>query len=733
MKKILIFAGTTEGRELADILLDNGIACAVSVATAYGVECLSQRDGLEILSGRLGRDAMVSLMRGAASQGEAGGAAPDDAGSPYAAVVDATHPFATLASKEIRAAAEECALPYLRLARDTGAAPAAEAERACLGDLSGAGLDPESEAPVIYVGSVEEAASYLEGTKGPILLTTGSKELPVITSIISDLSRLYARVLPLKDSLEICESCGLKGRQIIAMQGPFSFDMNVAMLHQSGAAYLLTKETGSVGGFEDKLEAALAVGARAVVIRNPEAESVDRLTRDQVLGELESLLGIRITAGRADVSREALEGACAASGDERTASAGIILAGIGVGAAEQMTKAVAEAVANADIIFGAPRVLESVAGLRDAACPLIPYYQSDKILSYLREHPAFVRPVVAFSGDTGFYSGASSMLKSLREAGSPYPARILPGISAPVYFASRIGEPWQDMTLLSAHGRGCNIIGHVRTSAKSFLLVAGLESVRAIGRDLEAAESEGLLKDITVTYGYQLSYPEEKIGTCYPKELGELTDDGLYVLLIRNPHGDEASVTPGLPDETFLRDKVPMTKEEVRALSLCKLRPGRKAVIWDVGAGSGSVSVEAARLCPDGWVYAIEMKPLAVELIKKNQARLGASNMTVIEGAAPEALEALPAPTHVFVGGSGGNLGDILRVVLKKNPAARAVINTVTLETLSEAQSVLDELGFTGQEYTQVSVSKTEALGRYHLMKAQNPVFIIAANGPGKV
>lgn len=718
MKNVLIFAGTTEGRELADILLDNGIPCVISVATAYGRECLEPREGLEILSGRLDRDAMVRLM----------GEEPH-----FAAVVDATHPFATLASREIRSAADECGLTYLRYARDTGGA-----ESASIGD------DADTDGKLVYVSSVEEAASFLEGTEGSVLLTTGSKELPVIAAAVSDRSRLYARVLPLKDSLESCISCGLKGRQIIAMQGPFSYDMNVAMLRQIGARWLLTKETGSVGGFEDKIEAALAVGARAVVIRNPEAASGDRLTKEQVIRELEGALGAEIRTDPGGTTEPA-------GGSGQPSSPEIILAGIGVGAAEQMTGAVAAALSEADIIFGAPRVLESVADLREdvfivdpnvsshpasgegaGACPMLPYYQSDKILHFLKSHTGFCRPVVAFSGDTGFYSGASSMMRSLKEAGSPYPARILCGISAPVYFASRIGEPWQDMTLLSAHGRGCNIIGHVRVNTKSFLLVAGLESVKAIGRQIEEAEREGLLKDITVTYGYQLSYPEEAIGTCRPQELAQLTDDGLYVLLIRNPHGDEEPVTPGLPDEAFLRDKVPMTKEEVRALSLCKLRPGRKAVIWDVGAGSGSVSIEAARLCPGGQVYGIELKPLAVELIKKNQARFALSNLTIVEGPAPEALADLPAPTHVFVGGSGGNLREILEAVLKKNPAVRVVINTVTLETLTEAQSALDALGFVRQEYTQVSVSKTESLGRYHLMKAQNPVFIIAADGPGE-
>ena len=748
MKNVLIFAGTTEGRLLAEQLTDAGIPSTVCVATDYGESMIEPGEGLTVHTGRLNREAIADLMRGDEKSSEtpavrdASGAPADrdPSGVPaYTVVVDATHPFATVASKEIRSAAEDVGIPYLRLARATGD----EALRALMECPSGGVTG-------VIVDTVEEAASYLDGTEGPILLTTGSKELKALSAGIRDKERLFARVLPLADSLGQCLEAGLKGRQIIAMQGPFSEDLNVAMIRQIGAKWLLTKQTGRIGGFEEKIRAAQTAGANVVVIRNPETDATGKMSYEEVTSRLEILLDVRLAAlenedpvpgstaapetgsiSKADSGSVSTAGSGSAAAGEPSAPTDMALVGIGVGDPDYMTEAVRKAVKEAEIIFGAPRILDSLKETQAAGKVFIPYYQADKILEYLAGHPEYHRVAVAFSGDTGFYSGASSMMRAVRAAGSAWSVRILCGISAPVYFASKIGEPWQDMTLLSAHGRDLNVLGEVRRNRKSFLLCSGLESVKEIGRDL-CAEQTGL-KDLSVTYGYQLSYPEERIERVRPKELEDLTEDGLYVLLIENPHADNWPVAPGIPDEAFLRDKVPMTKEEIRALSLCKLRPGRKAVIYDIGAGSGSVSVEAALLCPEGWVYAVEQKDTAAALLEKNKKHFAVSNMTIIKASAPEGLEDLPAPTHVFVGGSSGNLREILEAVLAKNPSVRLVINAVTLETLAETQKVLADLNVGPAEYTLVQVSRAEELGRYHLMKAQNPVYIISAGGNGPV
>ncbi|MBQ0058995.1 MAG: precorrin-6Y C5,15-methyltransferase (decarboxylating) subunit CbiT, partial [Lachnospiraceae bacterium] len=210
-----------------------------------------------------------------------------------------------------------------------------------------------------------------------------------------------------------------------------------------------------------------------------------------------------------------------------------------------------------------------------------------------------------------------------------------------------------------------------------------------------------------------------------------LEKDGLYVLWIHHEGAREHMVTPGIPDEAFLRDKVPMTKEEIRMVSLCRMHLTSRSVVWDVGAGSGSVSIEAAAMCPEGEVYAVEMKETAIALLKANKAHFAADNMYIVEGAAPESLKDLPAPTHVFVGGSSGEMEAVLRLALEKNPEVRLVINAITVETIAEATRLLEELPFTGTEIIQMQVSHAEKLGRYHLMKALNPIYILSATGCG--
>ena len=185
----------------------------------------------------------------------------------------------------------------------------------------------------------------------------------------------------------------------------------------------------------------------------------------------------------------------------------------------------------------------------------------------------------------------------------------------------------------------------------------------------------------------------------------------------------------GLPDGAFLRGDVPMTKEEVRALALSKLRLEEHHVVWDVGAGTGSVSVECALSCPAGRVYAVEKKAEALALLAENRARFGADNLEIVAGTAPEALADLPAPDRVFLGGTSGSLEEILQVVFHKNPAARVVCTAVTLETVGEAARLFAPLA--EADMVQLSVTRTRKAGRYHLMDAQNPVWIFSGEGKG--
>ncbi len=183
----------------------------------------------------------------------------------------------------------------------------------------------------------------------------------------------------------------------------------------------------------------------------------------------------------------------------------------------------------------------------------------------------------------------------------------------------------------------------------------------------------------------------------------------------------------GIPDSEFIRGEVPMTKQEVRILSVAKLQLDKASVVYDIGAGTGSVSIEAATQCPDGRVYAIEKASEGISLIDANRKKFNIGNIELVEGTAPQCMERLPAPTHVFIGGSGGRLVDIIKAVRKKNPKVRFVLNAVTLETMGELmklQSLFPE--YADMEVIQVSVSRAKVLGNHHLMRAENPVCIAA-------
>lgn len=185
-------------------------------------------------------------------------------------------------------------------------------------------------------------------------------------------------------------------------------------------------------------------------------------------------------------------------------------------------------------------------------------------------------------------------------------------------------------------------------------------------------------------------------------------------------------------DEWFIRGKVPMTKCEVRAVSLEKLELFDHAVCYDIGAGTGSVAIEMAAAVPSGHVYAIEKKDEALDLIRQNQKKFNCSNMTVIGGSAPQVLKELPAPTHVFIGGTSGELKPILDVLFKKNKKVRVVMNVIALESLVSVCQCLEELRLEADIVT-VQVSKADHVGSYHLMRGQNPVTIISFGGEEEI
>ena len=657
MSEILIFAGTTEGRLLAEFLSRQKVPAYVCVATEYGGQLLEENEYLQVSHMRLDESQMKQLIceRG------------------IHLTIDATHPYAVEVSANIRSACEAAGCEYMRLLRSS--------------------VHTGSEEEMICVESVEEAAEFLKTTEGNILVTTGSKELHKYTVIPDFEERVFARVLSTPEVAKSCSELGFTGKHLICMQGPFSEELNTALLKQFHARWMVTKEAGKNGGYEEKIRAARNAGARVVLIGRP--------VKEQGLS-LEEVKCALIQKEQIRVRRE------------------LAVVGIGMGSRDNMTMEAQKACMDADLLIGARRMLEEVAEPEKA---MFISYKPQEIYDYVMAHPEYEKIALLQSGDLGFYSGAKKLMEMFAEE----EIRVYPGISSVVYLCDQLHLSWEDVTLVSCHGRYANLIGKIRRNKKVFALLGKGTMVNDLCQKLITYQME----QVQIHVGEELSYPTQQIRTGCAKELLTQNFADLCVVLIENPN-PETIVTHGIEDEQFLRAKVPMTKSEVRSISLSKLQLSKDSVLYDVGAGTGSISIEAALQAEDGYVYAIEKKEEAVELMRENQKKFAVDNLEIVEGFAPEALEDLPAPTHVFVGGSSGNLKNILERILKKNPSVRIVINCIALETVAESLDCVKTLPVTDVDIAAVSVGKSKEIGKYHMMMGQNPVYVISCTG-GKV
>lgn len=402
----------------------------------------------------------------------------------------------------------------------------------------------------------------------------------------------------------------------------------------------------------------------------------------------------------------------------------IILAGIGMGSKNLITEEVKQCIEEADCLIGAERMLLSAKQFRQGKhedCSFLKEYRTDEIVSYVREQKEDKQIVILLSGDTGFYSGAKKLQEKLREYGE---VCIYPGISSLSYLASKAGVSWEDAVILSLHGKEMNFIQTIHRHVKTFLLLGGKDTGRHFYETMKDYEME----DVIVHIGKQMSYEEEEI---FSGRLGDRKPEdfeGLCAVLVENPsYCKDAGMH--LKDEEFIRGKVPMTKAEVRSVSVAELNLTEDAVVYDIGAGTGSVSVEIARAGEQIRVYAIEKNPEGVGLIDRNRKKFKTDGIQIIEGTAPEALEELEVPTHAFIGGSSGNLREIIELLQRKNPDVRIVINAISLETISEVMQLVEEGLLPDAEILQISAAKSKVLGRYHMMMGQNPVSIISAGG----
>ena len=496
MCKLCVFAGTTEGRALVEFLSGQPVSVTACVATEYGETLLKPAANLTVSAHRMTQAEMEQMMKE----------------NDFDLVIDATHPYAPVVTDNIAAACTVTNTEYLRLLRERN-------------DL------PED---AVFVPDIAGAVEFLNGTEGNILLTTGSKELAKYTTLGDFTQRAYARVLPMEDSLQSCQRAGLAPSHILAMQGPFSNEMNVAMLRSVSARYLVTKEGGNTGGFLEKAAAARETGAVLVVVGRPPQRS--GLSFSDTVGLLCERFGL-------------------------TWKPQVTVVGIGPGSADGMTEEARRAVCQADCLIGAKRMLEGMAAKGQAIYNAIAPSAIAEFIFAHREYQSFA---VIMSGDTGFFSGTKKLLPLLKDC----QVKVLSGLSSMSCLCARLGTSYEDVVPVSVHGRDHDIVPDVLRNRRVFALVGGENGMAVLCRHL----TEAGLGDVQVSVGEHLGYEDERITVGSAEKLARGCYHTLSVALIE--HDRPYVVTHGLPDEVFQRGSgadgsiVPMTTSEVRSVCL---------------------------------------------------------------------------------------------------------------------------------------------------------------------
>lgn len=403
--------------------------------------------------------------------------------------------------------------------------------------------------------------------------------------------------------------------------------------------------------------------------------------------------------------------------------------GIGMGNPDTLTLRAYRLIEQSDCLIGAARMIDSVGGTKVKRFSTI---RNEEIIKIISEQPKDSVVSVLLSGDVGFYSAAKKLTVLIREQLPEVSLELICGISSLQYFCAKIETSWDDVKVISVHGREGNVSAEVRKHGKVFALTGSNRTANEICKQL----CEDGLADAKVWVGEELSYQNEKISSGTAEQLSTRSFSSLAVMLIQDvPSPRRKYPALGLDDEEFLRNTegktVPMTKQEIRAVSMAKLKISEDACVYDIGAGTGSVSVEAAMLARGGRVFAVEKNPQAVAQLEENIAHFALHNVHVIEGVAPQAIEELPAPDCVFVGGSSGKIEPILQLCLEKNPQVRMVVTAITLETVAdvlEAVKHIQDKYEISLEISQVTAARAKPLHSaqktMHLMMGQNPVFI---------
>ncbi len=330
--------------------------------------------------------------------------------------------------------------------------------------------------------------------------------------------------------------------------------------------------------------------------------------------------------------------------------------------------------------------------------------------------------VVLASGDPLLYGMGATLRRHL----SPEALEIVPAPSAFQLAFAALGEPWHDARLLSAHGRPLSpVIAAARQAAKAAILTDSRHTPAAIA---QALLETGLSPETPAAIAEELGGPEQRVRRMTLGAASQTPARPLNVFLVWPGQALPEPVPPGLPDQAFATTGRQITKREVRLLSLAELALGPGEVLWDLGAGSGAVGIEAARSQPTARVHAVERRAQFCQHIRENLRRFPAPNLRLIQGLAPEACQGLPDPDAVFLGGSGGRLAAILDEVIRRlHLGGRLVVNLATLESLATVRARLPDA-----RVTQLQFSRgVDIQGKLRLAPL-NPVFMAVWRKEGR-
>lgn len=395
----------------------------------------------------------------------------------------------------------------------------------------------------------------------------------------------------------------------------------------------------------------------------------------------------------------------------------IYLIGAGIEGQEGFSAKALEIIATAGLLIGRQRHLDRFPDVKGQKVVLP---EPPELLELLKTTDQ--QAVVLASGDPNFFGVGRFLLRNLPKER----LEIFANVTSMQYAFARIKEPWDDAIFLSVHGRGMGrAIDKIVASEKACVLTDEVNTPAAVARELLERGAEGYDAWVCEDLGMET----EKFTRTTVKGLLTLQHSELNILILIRTYEPNLVQYPliGIDDDQFASLKKLFTRQEVRAVTLAKLKLQNDQILWDIGAGSGSISIEASNLIPNGKLFAVEKNSQYLPLLKQNLEKFCARNVKPVEADAPDGLDDLPDPDRVFIGGAGGNLEEIIEQVDRRLKSdGMIVLNAVTLDTLTKSIEALEYHGYQ-VEVTCVNVSRTRPLTEYKMFEAHDPVYIVTA------